>query len=166
MDKIASFKIDHTKLKPGIYVSRVDDCNGCKVTTFDLRMTQPYIDVVMDTASVHAIEHLGATWLRNSDIQDSVIYFGPMGCRTGFYLILKKFETSESILFKMIELFEFIVSYRGDIPGASMKDCGNYTDMDLEGAKVFARLYLDTLHYIKEHDDLNRLHYAEEHFSR
>ena len=135
MERIASFSVDHTKLEPGVYVSRsdADEKTGCVTTTFDLRMTAPNREPVMDTAAVHAIEHLGATFLRNdAEWKDRVIYFGPMGCRTGFYLVLR--------------LFEFAREFEGEIPGAKPEECGNYHDSDLAQAKWWARRYVaDTL---------------------
>lgn len=159
MEKIESFKINHLQLKPGVYVSRVDEVGDLKVTTYDLRMMQPYKDPVMDTGSIHTIEHLGATWLRNSGFANNVIYFGPMGCRTGFYLILSGSWSSREIVPLVKEMFEFISTYEGEIPGATPHDCGNCIDMSLEGAKVFASLYLHTLKYILEKEDPERLNY-------
>ena len=143
MEKIASFTIDHIRLLTGLYVSRVDDAGGAPVTTFDIRMTRPNAEPVMDTAAVHAIEHLGATWLRNDpDWKDRVIYFGPMGCRTGFYLLLAGTYDSREILPLVGGMFRFIAGYEGDIPGASPKDCGNYLDMNLPMARYYAEKYL------------------------
>ena len=123
MEKIASFTIDHIKLQPGIYVSRKDQIGQEVVTTFDLRMTSPNEEPVMNTAEVHTIEHLGATYLRNKEeIRDKVIYFGPMGCRTGFYLLLAGDYASKDIVALVTEMFEFIRDYRGEVPGASPKD--------------------------------------------
>ena len=143
MKKIASFTIDHIRLKPGIYVSRKDNVNGSVITTFDIRMTSPNDEPVMNTAEVHTIEHLGATFLRNhEEWQDRVIYFGPMGCRTGFYLLLAGDYTSRDIVPLMQEMYSFIASFEGDVPGASAKDCGNYLDMNLPMAKYLARRFL------------------------
>lgn len=142
MEKITSFKVNHLDLLVGLYVSRIDNVNNNKVTTFDLRYTRPNIDEVMDTASLHAIEHLGATYLRNQEFQNEIIYFGPMGCRTGFYLIVAGEKTSKDVYNIVKEMNEFIINYQGLIPGASPKDCGNYTDLSLEGAKKFANKYL------------------------
>ena len=139
MEKIASFTIDHIKLQPGIYVSRKDQIGQEVVTTFDLRMTSPNEEPVMNTAEVHTIEHLGATYLRNKEeIRDKVIYFGPMGCRTGFYLLLAGDYASKDIVALVTEMFEFIRDYRGEVPGASPKDCGNYLDMNLGMANYLA----------------------------
>lgn len=144
MEKIASFQVNHLVLLPGLYVSRKDNINGNIITTFDIRITKPNDEAVMDTGSIHTIEHLGATFLRNdSSWQDLIVYFGPMGCRTGFYLIIGKEVTPHDIYNLMKKMFEFIISFEGDIPGATPKDCGNYSDMNLEGAKHFAKKYFD-----------------------
>lgn len=144
MEKIASFTIDHIKLKPGVYVSRKDHIGQEVITTFDLRMTSPNDEPVMNTAEVHTIEHLGATFLRNHpEFGKKTIYFGPMGCRTGFYLLLAGDHTSRDILDLVREMFRFIRQYQGDVPGASPKDCGNYLDMNLNMAKYLAGKYLD-----------------------
>lgn len=152
MEKIASFTINHLKLQPGVYVSRKDRFSDTVITTFDLRMTSPNEEPVMNTAEVHAIEHLGATFLRNHRIYgNKTIYFGPMGCRTGFYLLLAGDYSSREIVPLIIELFEFIRDYQGDIPGASAKDCGNYLDMNLPMANYLAGRYLEnTLYHIDE----------------
>ena len=143
MNKIASFTIDHLNLLPGLYVSRVDNFGACKITTFDIRMTRPNFEPVMNTAEIHTIEHLGATFLRNhNDWGKKIVYFGPMGCRTGFYLVVAGNYTSEEILPLVTEMFEFIKDYQGDIPGASAKDCGNFRDMNLPMAKYWAEKYL------------------------
>ena len=152
MEKIASFTINHLLLEPGIYVSRKDKV-GCEVvTTFDLRLTTPNKEPVMSTAEVHTIEHLGATFLRNHSLwKEKVIYFGPMGCRTGFYMILHGDYKSEDIVDLMKELFTFIVNFEGDIPGATPIECGNYSDQNLNIAKYWARRYLEnTLNKIDE----------------
>lgn len=144
MEKIKSFTVDHLRLVPGVYVSRVDYVNAYPVTTFDLRMTSPNDEPVMNTAEVHTIEHLGAIFLRNHETYaDKTIYFGPMGCRTGFYLILSGEYTSADIVPLMQEMFGFIADFEGDVPGAAAKDCGNYLDMNLPMARYLARKYLD-----------------------
>ena len=144
MNKITSFTIDHIRLIPGIYVSRKDSVNGHIITTFDIRMTSPNDEPVMNTAEIHTIEHLGATFLRNHEVyKDQVIYFGPMGCRTGFYLLLADDLTSSEILPLMKEMFSFIASFKGEVPGASAKDCGNYLDMNLPMANFLARKFLE-----------------------
>lgn len=146
MEKIASFTVDHLRLLPGVYVSRKDTVNGAVITTYDIRMTKPNDEPVMNTAEVHAIEHLGATFLRNHETyRDRVIYFGPMGCRTGFYLLLAGSDDSADIVPLLKEMFAFIAGYEGAIPGASPKDCGNYLDMNLPMARYLARRYLDNV---------------------
>ena len=159
MEKIASFTIDHIKLKPGVYVSRKDHVGAEVITTFDLRMTSPNDEPVMNTAEMHTIEHLGATFLRNHpDYKDKTIYFGPMGCRTGFYLLLAGDLTSKEILPLIIEMFKFIKTFHGEVPGASAKDCGNYLDMNLPLANWLADRYLrEVLNNITE----DRLVYPE-----
>lgn len=143
MEKITSFTIDHLLLVPGLYVSRIDQVEGHPVTTFDIRMTSPNDEPVMNTAEMHTIEHLAATFLRNhADFAQKTIYFGPMGCRTGFYLLLAGEYTSEEIVPLMTEMFTFIAGFEGDVPGACAKDCGNYLDMNLPMAKYLARKYL------------------------
>ena len=148
MQKITSFTIDHIKLVPGVYVSRKDLAGNHPVTTFDLRITKPNEEPVMNTAEVHTIEHLAATFLRNhSEFGDRILYFGPMGCRTGFYLLLSGDYESRDILPLMKELFEFIAAFDDEVPGASAKDCGNYLDMNLPMAKYLAKKYLDEVLY-------------------
>ncbi|MCI5502380.1 MAG: S-ribosylhomocysteine lyase [Lachnospiraceae bacterium] len=143
MEKITSFTIDHIKLRPGVYVSRKDNVGENVITTFDLRMTSPNDEPVMNTAEVHTIEHLAATFLRNHpDYKDKTIYFGPMGCRTGFYLLLAGDYESKDIIPLMIEMFTFIRDYKGEVPGASAKDCGNFRDMNLPMANYLADKYL------------------------
>ena len=143
MEKIASFTIDHIRLLTGLYVSRVDMVGDAAVTTFDIRMTRPNAEPVMDTAAIHAIEHLGATYLRNDPAwKDRVIYFGPMGCRTGFYLLLSGRLSSAEVLPLIRDTFRFIAGFEGEIPGASAKDCGNYLDMNLSMAKYHANKYI------------------------
>ena len=143
MEKITSFTIDHLALLPGVYVSRKDMAGTMPVTTFDLRMTRPNFEPVMNTAEVHTIEHLGATFLRNHpQFASKVLYFGPMGCRTGFYLLLAGDYSSGDILPLMKEMFTFIRDFEGEVPGAAAKDCGNYLDMNLPMAKYLADRYL------------------------
>lgn len=148
MEKITSFTIDHNKLQPGVYVSRKDNVGSEVITTFDLRMTSPNEEPVMNTAEVHTIEHLGATFLRNHpQYKDRTIYFGPMGCRTGFYLLLAGDLSSADIVPLMKEMYEFIRDFEGQVPGADPKDCGNYLDMNLGMAKYLAKKYLDEVLY-------------------
>ena len=159
MEKIASFTIDHIKLQPGVYVSRKDHIGDQVITTFDLRMTSPNEEPVMNTAEMHTIEHLAATFLRNHPTyKDQVIYFGPMGCRTGFYLLLAGDLVSAQIVPLMVEMFEFIRDYHDEVPGASAKDCGNYLDMNLPMANYLAKKYLDNVLYVI---DDTRLVYPE-----
>lgn len=156
MEKIASFTIDHIRLQPGVYVSRKDYIGAETVTTFDLRMTSPNEEPVMNTAEVHTIEHLAATFLRNHPVyKDKTIYFGPMGCRTGFYLLLAGDYASGDVVPLMIEMYEFIRDYRGEVPGASPKDCGNYLDMNLGMANLLAKRYLDSVLYRIDDSRLN-----------
>ncbi len=144
METIASFTVDHLRLLPGIYVSRQDIVGGETVTTFDIRMTRPNYEPVMNTAEVHSIEHLGATFLRNhAKYGEKTLYFGPMGCRTGFYLLLTGNYSSEDIVPLLKEMFSFIASYTEEVPGASPVCCGNYLDMNLPMARFLAGKYLD-----------------------
>ena len=155
MEKITSFTIDHIKLQPGLYVSRKDKVGAKTVTTFDLRLTKPNDEPVMNTAEVHTIEHLAATYLPTW--KDKVLYFGPMGCRTGFYLLLTGDYTSKDVVPLVLDCFRFIRDYRGEVPGASPKDCGNYLDMNLSMANYWGRKYAALL----ENIDDNRLVYPE-----
>ena len=142
MEKITSFTIDHIQLQPGLYVSRKDKVGGETVTTFDLRLTKPNGEPVMNTAEIHTMEHLAATYLRNEPVwKDRVIYFGPMGCRTGFYLLLAGDLESADVLDLVKECFAFIRDFRGEVPGASAKDCGNYLDMNLPMANYWGERY-------------------------
>ena len=159
MEKITSFTIDHIKLQPGVYVSRKDPVGGTVVTTFDIRMTSPNEEPVMNTAELHTIEHLAATFLRNhKEFGPKMIYWGPMGCRTGNYLLLNGDYESKDIVPLMIETFEFIRDFEGEVPGASPKDCGNYLDMNLPMANYLADRYLTE---VLEHIDGSRLVYPE-----
>ncbi len=158
MEKITSFTIDHNRLQPGLYVSRQDKVGAETVTTFDLRLTSPNEEPVMNTAEVHTIEHLAATYLRNEpNWKDKVLYFGPMGCRTGFYLLLAGSYTSKEVLSLVKDCFRFIAGFQGEVPGASAKDCGNYLDMNLPMANFWGRKYSDLLENIEE----SRLVYPE-----
>ena len=159
MEKITSFTIDHIKLTPGLYVSRKDLAGDTPVTTFDIRITNPNEEPVLNTAEVHTIEHLAATFLRNhAEYGPKTLYFGPMGCRTGFYLLLAGDYESKDIVSLMIEMFEFIRDFRGDVPGAAPKDCGNYLDMNLGMANYLANRYLENTLY---HIDAAHLIYPE-----
>lgn len=156
MEKIASFTVNHLELLPGIYVSRKDKIEASIATTFDIRMTRPNFEPVMNTAEIHTIEHLGATFLRNhKDYADKTIYFGPMGCRTGFYLILAGDYQSRDISSLVIEMYEFIRDYEGAVPGASARDCGNYLDLNLNMAKYVAEKYLTNTLYQLNDKNLN-----------
>ena len=156
MEKIASFTVNHIDLLPGIYVSRKDTIGKEIITTFDLRMTAPNREPVINTAEIHTLEHLGATYLRNNEQwKDRVIYFGPMGCRTGFYLILAGDCESKDIVTLIQELYQFMAEFEGEVPGASPRDCGNYLDMNLPLAKIVAKRFLEnTLNHLSE-ENLN-----------
>lgn len=144
METIASFTIDHIKLQPGLYVSRKDRFGSEVITTFDIRMTNPNEEPVMNTAELHTIEHLGATFLRNHpSFADRVVYFGPMGCRTGCYLLLAGDYSSSELVPLMTEMFTFIRDFEGDIPGAAPEQCGNWLDQNLPMAKYLAKRYLE-----------------------
>ena len=156
MKTIASFTIDHIKLLTGLYVSRIDMVGSEAVTTFDIRMTRPNTEPVMDTAAAHALEHLGATYLRSdAEWGSKVVYFGPMGCRTGFYLILAGELTSEDVLPLVTRMMEFIANYDGEIPGASAVQCGNYLDLNLPMAKYHARKYIFEVTAVPSAERLN-----------
>lgn len=152
MKKIPSFTVNHDDLLRGIYVSRQDAIGSEMVTTFDIRTKLPNREPVMNNAEIHTIEHLAATFLRNhKTAAEQTIYFGPMGCRTGFYLILKGDLKSSDVVELIKETFEFVAAYEGEVPGASARDCGNYLDMNLPMAKYEAQKFLEnTLNSIKE----------------
>lgn len=160
MEKITSFTIDHLKLLPGIYVSRKDMAGETVITTFDIRITRPNFEPVLNTAEVHTIEHLGATYLRNHEgFREKVLYFGPMGCRTGFYLLLAGDYEPQDIVPVMRGMFDFIRTYEGEVPGAAARDCGNYLDMNLPMAKYVAdKYYREVLEQI----DDSRMVYPED----
>ena len=158
MEKITSFTIEHIKLQPGLYVSRKDKVGAETVTTFDIRLTKPNDEPVMNTAEVHTIEHLAATFLRNEPHwKEKVLYFGPMGCRTGFYLLLTGDYTAKEVVPLVLDCFRFIRDYRGEVPGAAAKDCGNYLDMNLSMANYWGARYAALLETI----DDTRLIYPE-----
>ena len=158
MEKITSFTIDHIKLQPGLYVSRKDQVGAETVTTFDLRFTSPNEEPVMNTAEMHTIEHLAATYLRNEpQWKDKVLYFGPMGCRTGFYLLLTGDYESADVKVLLADCFRFIADFEGEVPGASAMDCGNYLDMNLPMAKYWGKRYCELLESAGE----DRFHYPE-----
>ena len=146
MDKIASFTVNHLDLIPGVYVSRKDYVGKEVLTTFDLRMTAPNREPVMNTAELHTIEHLAATYLRNNDEwKEKVIYFGPMGCRTGCYLVMFGNLDSEDVLDLVLEMCDFIIGFEGEIPGAAPEQCGNYQEQNLDMAKYYIKKYKDAL---------------------
>ncbi len=148
LKKIASFTVDHTKLLPGIYVSRKDYIGQEVITTFDIRMTRPNVEPALNTSDIHCIEHLAATFLRNHPVwAEKTIYFGPMGCRTGFYVIFAGDLESKDIVGIMTEMFEFVRDFEGEVPGQSAHDCGNYLDINLNIAKYDAKKYLDEVLY-------------------
>ena len=158
MQKITSFTIDHIRLQPGLYVSRKDKVGAETVTTFDLRLTSPNDEPVINTAEMHTMEHLAATYLRNEPKwKERVLYFGPMGCRTGFYLLLAGDLSARDVLPLVTDCFRFIANFTGDVPGASAKDCGNYLDMNLPMANYWGRRYASLL----ENIDDSRLVYPE-----
>ena len=158
MEKITSFTIDHLKLQPGLYVSRKDKVGSETVTTFDLRLTKPNDEPVMNTAEVHTMEHLGATYLRTEpEWKDRVLYFGPMGCRTGFYLLLAGDYRPEDVVPLVRDCFRFIRDYRGEVPGACARDCGNFLDMNLPMANYWGAKYAQLLETIDE----SRLRYPD-----
>ena len=158
MEKITSFTIDHIRLQPGLYLSRKDKVGAETVSTFDLRMTSPNEEPVINTAEIHTIEHLAATYLRNdSQWRDKILYFGPMGCRTGFYLLVAGDLTSFDILPLVTACFRFVESYEGEVPGATAMDCGNYLDMNLPMANYWGKRYASLL----ENLDATRMHYPE-----
>ncbi len=141
MDKIDSFKVNHLSLLPGLYVSRRDKKEGVTVTTFDLRLTAPNRTPPVDMPALHTIEHLGATFLRNGKIKDDVLYFGPMGCRTGFYLVVFGDRTSSEMYPTVIEMCDFVLGFEGDVPGATARECGNYREQNLDSAKYYIAEY-------------------------
>ena len=155
MERIASFRINHLNLLPGLYVSRRDRRDGCVVTTFDLRMTAPNREPVMDMPAVHTIEHMGATYLRNSARRDDIVYFGPMGCRTGCYLVMFGDLSSADVCDLVVGMCDFILGYEGEIPGAKPEECGNYAEQNLPMAKYYIARYRGELLSAR------RLDYAE-----
>ncbi|MCQ2247884.1 MAG: S-ribosylhomocysteine lyase [Treponema sp.] len=152
MEKIASFTIDHIKLEKGLYVSRIDRFGGTAITTFDIRLTSPNDEPVLNTAELHTIEHLCATFARNDkDWAERIVYFGPMGCRTGCYLLVEGELISREMVPFVTRMFEFVRDFEGEIPGAKAEECGNYLDQSLPMAKYVAKRYLEgTLYSIDE----------------
>ena len=145
MERIASFTINHLALLPGLYVSRRDKRDGCTVTTFDMRITAPNREPVIDMPALHTIEHLGATYLRNSARKEEIVYFGPMGCRTGCYLVLFGDLNSEDIYDLVLDLCDFILAFQGEIPGAAPEQCGNYSEQNLHMAQYYIEKYRNAL---------------------
>ncbi len=145
MERIASFTIDHLKLLPGLYVSRRDRRGDCAVTTFDLRLTAPNREPVVDMPALHTIEHMAATYLRSSGRRDEIVYFGPMGCRTGCYLVMFGDLDPEDVYDLVLEMCDFILDYEGEIPGARPEQCGNWSEQNLPMAKYYIKKYRDTL---------------------
>ena len=145
MERIESFRINHLTLIPGLYVSRRDKCKDVDVTTFDLRITAPNREPVVDVPALHTIEHLGATFLRNLAQKENIVYFGPMGCRTGCYLVMFGKLTSEDVYPLVMEMLDFIIGFEGEIPGAKPEECGNYSEQNLNMAKFYAKKYKDAL---------------------
>lgn len=148
MDKITSFTVNHEDLEPGVYVSRKDRIGAECITTFDVRITQPNDEPVMGTGEVHTIEHLGATFLRNDpEWRERTVYFGPMGCRTGFYVIFAGDLESKDVVDVLTRMFEFVRDFEGDIPGAAPRDCGNWRDQNIDFAHWYARRFLENTLY-------------------
>ena len=150
--KIESFRVDHIHLLPGLYLSRRDKKNDCTVSTFDLRFTAPNREPVMDMPAIHTIEHLGATFLRNSACKDDIIYFGPMGCRTGFYLVVFGKVAPADVFEPVLSMCDYILSFEGEIPGAKPEECGNYSEQNLNMAKYYIRRYRDELAEFRRFD--------------
>lgn len=140
MKRIASFEVDHTKLQRGMYISRIDG----DVVTYDIRTRRPNAEEVMDNSSIHTIEHLFATFVRNSEFADKIIYFGPMGCRTGFYFLVRNMNHEDAVRLTQ-RAFEFIRDFQGEVPGVSAAECGNYREHSLEGAKKEAQRFLPVI---------------------
>ena len=169
MDKIPSFVINHDALLRGIYVSRKDNVGNETITTFDIRMKEPNREPVLHNGAIHTIEHLAATYLRNdAEWKDRIIYWGPMGCLTGNYLLVKGDVESKDIIELMKRTFKFVANFEGEIPGAAAKDCGNYLLHDLPMAKFYARKYLNSLEndFHSEYNKLevkldNGMHFAD-----
>jgi len=156
MEKIASFTIDHLRLKRGIYVSRIDQFGGSTLTTFDLRMKEPNNEPVMDIPAAHTLEHMGATFLRSHPAwKDKTVYFGPMGCRTGMYMVLEGRHDSPSVVPLVQEFLKWVLDYQGEVPGASAKECGNWRDHNLEMAQYEARKFLTEVAAHPKAENLN-----------
>ncbi len=145
MERIASFSVDHNELFPGLYVSRKDTRDGVTITSFDIRITAPNREPVIDMPALHTIEHIGATYLRNSEYKDHIVYFGPMGCRTGCYLLMFGDLKSQDIYHIIIKMCDFILTFEGEIPGAKPEECGNYSEQNLNMAKYYIEKYKTAL---------------------
>ena len=143
--KITSFQVDHTKLDRGMYISRIDG----DIITYDIRMKKPNAEPVLETAALHTIEHLFATYVRSSEVSESVIYFGPMGCRTGFYFITRGLS-HKAVIELTSKTFKFIADFEGLVPGMALAQCGNYLDHDLVGAKAEAENFLAIIESVTE----------------
>lgn len=156
MEKIPSFTVDHLRLKRGVYVSRIDNVGGDVVTTFDVRMKEPNREPALSPSALHTIEHLAATFLRNHKVwSDRIIYWGPMGCLTGNYLLVKGEVTPADVLPLLMETFAFVAEYDGDVPGASARDCGNYLLMNLPEARWEAKKYLEEVLCVATEENMN-----------
>lgn len=145
MDRIASFTVNHLNLFPGLYVSRRDKQGDCTITTFDMRITAPNREPVVDVPALHTIEHICATYLRNCERKDEIVYFGPMGCRTGCYIVVFGDLESEDVFDIVIDMCDFVITYEGEIPGARPEQCGNYSEQNLSMAKYYMKKYRDEL---------------------
>ncbi len=145
MERIASFKINHMNLLPGLYVSRRDERDGITLTTFDMRITAPNREPVVDMPALHTIEHLCATYLRNCKRKDEIVYFGPMGCRTGCYIVMFGDLEPEDIYDLTVDMCDFVIGFEGEIPGASPAECGNYSEQNLEMAKYYISKFKNEL---------------------
>ena len=154
MEKISSFTVDHLTLMPGLYLSRTDSFEGSSATTFDLRFTAPNREPVMDTPAIHTIEHLGATFLRNCPRKSEVVYFGPMGCRTAFYLVMFGALDPRSVVGTVADMCEFILGFDGEIPGAKPEECGNYSEQNLAMAKYYTKRFFAALKAQKSYNYL------------
>ncbi len=145
MERIASFSVDHNELFPGLYVSRKDKRDNVTITSFNIKITTPNREPVIDMPALHTIEHIGATYLRNSEYKDEIVYFGPMGCRTGCYLLMFGDLKSEDVYEMIIKMCDFILSFEGEIPGAKKEECGNYSEQNLDMAKFYIQRYKTSL---------------------
>ena len=145
MERIASFTINHLALLPGLYVSRRDKRDGCTITTFDMRITAPNREPVVDMPALHTIEHIAATYLRNGSRKEDIVYFGPMGCRTGCYLVMFGDLNSEDVYDLVVDMCDYIIDFEGEIPGAKPDQCGNYLEQNLKMAQYYIKKYKEAL---------------------